>query len=617
MKFNLQIRLFFSIVSFGKIFFQHKFRFKFLLISKIFFALLFSTAQASDQDIINQQDWMIRQQQNIIDDQKRINQFENILKDYQFKEKERKKNEQPNLISSELSKCVLIKEVELLDAKLISKYRQKKILANFIGKCIEANTVENLIKVIGDYYKDKGFVTTQILMPKQNILNGIIKIQVIEGKINKIVFNNNKIIDRMQSFTAFGNIEGKILNVKDLDQGISQINRLQSNSAIIKIEPALDNGGSVVKIENNRKFPAKLTIGRDNLGNDFTGINRSNFSLNLDNLLFLNDNINLNYTTNLDDNNKTKDMQSFAVMFSMPFRYNIFSYDYTYSNFKGRAGNNFSSGFSQSSKVATERVLLNLNKLKLLSNISLVNKYSVSFVDGRKSAPSERVLSILNIGLIASNYFNNNLSVYINPSYAKGLRILNANKDNPNQINTEPRAEFEALKIYANIGKRLIIPKIKVPINFSTDISGQYSKQTLYGSEQFSVGGYNSVRGFRENYINGDNGYYFRNKLNVNLGSFGSSFINDNNQKKSNFLIKGIEYLNKIALEPFYDYGYAKKNFSDEGADGRLSGAGVKLIFNNNYINASIAYSSALSSSKLITSRKENKMIYFEVFLTH
>ncbi len=617
MKFNFQIELFFCVVNFRKKIFQHKFRFEFLLISKILLIALLSDAHASNQDIINQQDWITRQQQNVIDDQKRINQFENILKDHQFKEKERKKNEQPNLISSELSKCVLIKEIQLLDVKLISKYRQKKILANFIGKCIEANIVENLIKVIGDYYKDKGFVTTQILMPKHNILNGIIKIQVIEGKINKISFNNNKIIDRMQSFTAFGDVEGKILNIKDLNQGISQINRLQSNLAIMKIEPALDGAGSVIKIENNRKFPIKLTAGRDNLGNNFTGINRSNFSLSLDNLLFLNDNININYTTNLDDNNKIKDIKSLAVMVSMPFRYNIFSYDYAYSNFKGKSGNNFSSGFSQSSKISAERVLLNSNKLKLSSNISLINKSSASFADGRKYKPSERVLSILNIGLIASNYFNNDLSIYVNPSYVKGLRILNANKDEPNQINTVPRAEFEALKIYVNIGKKLIIPKIKVPINFSTDISGQYSRQTLYGSEQFSVGGYHSVRGFRENYINGDNGYYFRNKLNLNLGLFSSSFINDNNQKKSNFLIKGIEYLNKVALEPFYDYGYAKQNFSDEGAHGRLSGAGVKLIFNNNYINISITYSSVLSSSKLITSRKENKMIYFEVFLTY
>jgi hemolysin activation/secretion protein len=51
-------------------------------------------------------------------------------------------------------------------------------------------------------------------------------------------------------------------------------------------------------------------------------------------------------------------------------------------------------------------------------------------------------------------------------------------------------------------------------------MDSQISKDTLFGSEQFSVGGYYSVRGFRENYISGDHGYYFRNKANFNLGQF-------------------------------------------------------------------------------------------------
>ena len=129
----------------------------------------------------------------------------------------------------------------------------------------------------------------------------------------------------------------------------------------------------------------------------------------------------------------------------------------------------------------------------------------------------------------------------------------------------------------------------------STEMDSQISKDTLFGSEQFSVGGYYSVRGFRENYLSGDSGYYFRNKANFNVGSL----IN-------------LPYLNKFKLEPFYDYGHVHTKYNNSG--GRLAGAGVKTIFDSQYFSASLTYSAATNRSQLLTSTtKENKLIYFEV----
>jgi hemolysin activation/secretion protein len=145
-------------------------------------------------------------------------------------------------------------------------------------------------------------------------------------------------------------------------------------------------------------------------------------------------------------------------------------------------------------------------------------------------------------------------------------------------------------------------------------MSAQHAKKTLFGSEQFSVGGYYSVRGFRENYINGDSGYYFRNKLNFNLGSFVAPFTKNQDEKNRNFFDKNLAHLHKFSLEPFYDYGYVKYKYVDKGASGRLAGAGLKAGFNSKYFDASLTYSFATNRSQLITSTvKENKMIYFEI----
>jgi hemolysin activation/secretion protein len=563
------------------------------------------------QNAQNQQDWITRQQQSTLENEKRNTEFDSIKKEHERNKKEEEAKKFQPLVTSKITKCILITEVHLLDANSLSNFRKKRIIAPFIGKCMQAETLANIIKAVNDYYQSKNYITTQVKVPKQNLQSGIFELQIIEGKIEKISFGKDRLIEKMQKFTAFGNAEGDVLKIDEINQGIYQINRLQSNQAVIKIEPGSEIGHSIIQIDNNKKFPAKFTIGKDNLGNKFTGVERTNFSANFDNLLFLNDNFNLNYSANLHDESQIKDIKSFSSSFSIPFKYSTFSYDFSRSEFKGQnVGQSTSStltGFSQSNKFTLDHVLLNQVNLRLSTNTSLTDKSSASYLNGDKIIISERRLSILNVGFAASSYINKTTSIYINPSYSKGLKIMNAKKDLSDISNITPKAQFDVFKLYANFSKKFTLPKINAPATFVSEFSGQYAKQTLFGSEQFSVGGYYSVRGFREIYINGDSGYYLRNKINFNIGSLIKP-------ESFGFFSKNLVHLNKFSVEPFYDYGYVKNKYVDSGADGRLAGAGLKTIFNGKYFNASLTYSWATNHSRLVTSStKENKLAYFQI----
>jgi hemolysin activation/secretion protein len=581
----------------------------------------FSKAQAN-QNIIDQQDWITRNQQNIFEEKKRNAEFETIKKEHERKKKEEQRGGLKSAVSGKMNGgCVAIKEINFSGSHSISEKSQQKIVAPFIGKCVEAEVLAAVIKVVGDYYHAQGLITTQVKVPKQNLQNGIFELQIIEGKIEKISLGKDRFIEKMQRFTAFGNSEGESLNINDINQGISQINRLQSNSAVMKIEPGSESGESKIVIDNNKKFPIKFTVGKDNLGNKFTGEQRTSFSSSFDNLLFLNDNLNLNYSANYHDPSSFKDMKAFSSSFSIPFKYNTFSYDFSRSEYKGHlpAQNNMNTltGYSQSSKLTLDRVFLNQSKLRLSGNVSLTEKTAASYKDGFKQDGSTRRLSLLNLSIVASSYLNETTSIYLRPSYSKGLKILNAKQDEINQSGATPKAQFEYFKFYANFSKNLTIPKTEIPLTFSSEIDSQYSKQTLFGSEQFSVGGYYSVRGFREGYITGDSGYYLRNKVNVNLGSLIAPFMKNKVAENQSFLSKNLVHLNKISFEPFYDYGYTKYKYVDNGSDGRLSGAGLKTIFNSKYFTASMTYSAAINKSRLITATtKENKLLYFEISAT-
>lgn len=582
-------------------------------------------AQTVDQNIINQQDWITRQQQNKIEEDRRLREQETIRKDRARKKKakgeiEDESNKQTP-ISGKPVECFAIKSVALIDANLISTKQQKKLSDPFIGKCASAKTLTEIITAIQTFYNDAGYVTARVFVPKQNIQSGNLELKILEGKIDEVIVGDNNFTDKMQEFTAFGMVEGDALNLGDINQGLYQMNRLLSNSATMKIEPAESEGEANVYITNQKKFPARATIGYDNLGNDFTGVKRTNFSGGIDNLLFLNDAINLSYSTNLNDKNQTKDIKSFTSGISIPFGYNTFSYDYSRSEFRGTNpgtnGPNHLTGFSERNNATIDRVLLNKGNLRISSSASLTTKSSASYLNGDKVGNSQRKLTVGNIGFTISNYFKNGTNLYLKPSWYKGLKILNAKQDEPSLAADAAKAQFDYFKLYASVSKRFTIPKTEIPFTLSSEMDSQYSKQTLFGTEQFSVGGYYSVRGFRENYIVGDSGYYLRNKANFNIGALAAPLIKNSTKNSEGFWAKNLVHLNKFSVEPFYDYGYVKNKYAGNGADGRLAGAGVKTLFSSRYFNASLTYSFATNHSNLVTSNtKENKLIYFEISTT-
>ncbi len=583
-----------------------------------------SQTQAQRRTLINQQDWITRRQQNQIEETNRQKEQTTIRKERDRKKKQLKEGKEKELISGKPDKCFLIKSIELIDANSISKRVQKKLTRDFIGKCISAKTLTEIITKIQTYYHKEGLITTRIFTPKQNIQSGNLKLQVLEGKIDEITFKNENFGTKMQKFTAFPFLEGKVLDLNRINQGIYQINRLSSNNAAMKIVPSDKEGEAVIRVQNQKKFPARATIGYDNLGNEFTGIRRTNFSGSLDNLLFLNDAINLNYSTNLDDDSQQKDIKSFTSSISIPFGYNTLSYDFSRTEFRGtNQGINGAvrlTGFSQRNNVSIDRVLLNEGNLRLSSQVALTTKSSASYLNQQKIETSERKLTIGSFGLTISNYFKNGVNLYLKPTYFKGLKILDAKQDDKNLSPQTPKAQFDYFKLYGQVSKRFLVPefisKNQIPFTFQTEFDSQYSKQTLFGTEQFGVGGYHSVRGFRENYIAGDSGYYFRNKVSLNVGSLilpliSEQYQNGNNQ---NFITKNLVHLNKFSTETFFDYGYVKNKYTQNGGDGRLSGIGVRAIFASKYFDASLTYSAAKSHSRLITtSEKENKMVYFEI----
>ena len=438
------------------------------LLAVILAALFFSSysyAQTT-QDIINQQDWLTRQQQNKFEEDKRLKEQETIKKERDLEKKLDKENSQTKtkIDDSKIAKCFVINEILITETnKTLSAKQKQKLVKPYLGRCLDNQMIFDLTTAITNYFKEKGYAAVKAIPAhKQNIGDGILEINVTLGKIEKIIINDQdsflgNLANKTEKLTAFGTIEGDVLNLNDLGQGLYQINRLPSNSAKMALESGSEEGESKVLITNDKKFPARANISYDNLGNDFTGIRRTSFSGSLDNMLFLNDSINLNYVTNLNDNSQTKDIKSFSSGISIPFGYNTFSYNYSRSEFRGTNPSINDplriSGYSDRNNFDIDRVLLKKSNLKIAANTSLATKESANYLNQQKIAVTERKLTIGNIGLSIASHFENGADLYLKPTYYKGLKLLNAKKDEPNLTADIPKAQFDYFKFYGSISK--------------------------------------------------------------------------------------------------------------------------------------------------------------------
>ena len=286
----------------------------------LFFLLISLNAQAASK-----QDQLLQLQKQFEQDQARQKELEQINREEKKIEEEelesRKKAAQKTTPNFQSDKCFLVQKIIFSPNQLISKFREKILTKNYTTRCLTLAQISELNQKISNYLVESGYVTSVSAVSPQNLESGVLKIEINESALEKIVFNDEKFSDKTQKFTAFGlTQENEILNLKKIEQGLDQINRLSSNNAVIKILPSKQKNSSIISLENHPKNTSNLSATYDNNGSSTTGTRRETVSFSQDNLLKLNDNFNLSRTANdLDPHRKNGGSNSLSTSFSVPF----------------------------------------------------------------------------------------------------------------------------------------------------------------------------------------------------------------------------------------------------------------------------------------------------------
>ena len=81
-----------------------------------------------------------------------------------------------------------------------------------------------VVKTVTNVYVGEGYVTTRVFTPEQDLSKGTLRFKVIEGRTQSVNLSDNG-KERAGLDTAFPFLVGERLYIRDIEQGLDQINR--------------------------------------------------------------------------------------------------------------------------------------------------------------------------------------------------------------------------------------------------------------------------------------------------------------------------------------------------------------------------------------------------------
>ncbi|MBU4632709.1 ShlB/FhaC/HecB family hemolysin secretion/activation protein [Pseudomonas chlororaphis] len=493
------------------------------------------------------------------------------------------------------TRCFPIQDIELKGADNLSAAEQARLLKPYIGQCLGVSQLNELLKVITDYYLEKGLVTSRAYLPQQDLSGGHLKVLVVEGRLEGLKGAADSQLSERELAMAFPGQVGALVNLREIEQLVDQLNRLPSNQTQMELAPGKEVGGSEVLVKNTAQKPWRAGLSRSNDGQRSTGEQQWGTTFDWDSPLGLADQLMLRGGHDaMSDHQHTSN--NAMLSYNLPWGWWNFSYTYSQSEYRSQAqANGFSfkqTGDSQNHQLRAERVILRDAVSKTSLNAGLAYLRTNNFIEDSKLALSSNRLSEAQFGInhgrrIGGAFVNLDLGMQ------NGIGAFDA-QDNGHPGPGEPNARYR--KYTATLSYLQPFKLWGESFSFSSLMTGQRSEDVLFSPQRTSLGGQSSIRGYKDQSLSGDSGGYWRNDLRwsrpVTLGWLRPVFA---------------EYGSSLG----YDQGVIRGDRYNGEQHGRLSSNSLELFARGQHFATSVTFAHSLERPDVLSKREAP--IYFRL----
>lgn len=406
----------------------------------------------------------------------------------------------------------VLNAIELEGATAIGIDELEAIYLQHLGKSIDLKKLYEIVNNITAYYRNKGFILSQAVLPEQEIdQQASVRVTIVEGFVSgvSVSTNDEKALSRVNRYMA-NILRSKPLKAKDLERYLLLLNDVSGYTVTATLAPSATPRAADITLNVEADF-SSYALQIDNRGNSFIGPGRLTASAAFNSISRLQNSLALTVVSTLNE-----ELTYGVVSHSIPIADQGLKFNQSLSVVNSQPG-----GELAPLEIDSETTALDLGlEYPLLrarrKNISLDAQLSIqdtetqsliaaenSSADDGSSATEDKIRS-LRFGITYDNLDRFGGLNLVEFRLSQGIDGLSATAAS----NLDAQTDYSKVNVYA-----ARLQGLSPRWSLFTAFNAQFSDDVLFSAEQFGVGGKDFGSAFDASEIVGDSGYAGRIEL--------------------------------------------------------------------------------------------------------
>ncbi|MFZ6743387.1 ShlB/FhaC/HecB family hemolysin secretion/activation protein [Undibacterium sp. JH2W] len=403
-----------------------------------------------------------------------------------------------------------ISRYEVKGNDLLTAAALDSLLAPYTGKSRSFADVQKALEALEKAYHQKGYSLVQVVLPEQELNQGVVKFVVVQARIASVSVKGNRHFDNDNIRGSLPQLrEGDTPNIKKLSESLKTANENPAKKTNLQFETASKEGevNAVLNVVDNK--PWTIGANLDNAGDSNTGKSHLGLLFQHANLSGRDDVLSLQYTTTLQ---KPSNYAVFGLGYHLPL-YTLGDSVDVYASYSNVDSGSVAAGIFDLNVSGRGSVFGGRYNYNLGRNEDFDSRLSLGW--DYKAFKNNVALQGIQLGSDVTVHplslsYSANLSSTAGEANAYLSAVHNLPGGEKGKTEDFQKVRSGATSGYSILRYGLGYSKV-LPAAWQLKLmlSGQYTRDSLVPGEQFGAGGASSVRGFTERALANDYGTLF------------------------------------------------------------------------------------------------------------
>lgn len=445
-----------------------------------------------------------------------------------------------------------LKAVEFKGNTLLPDRELMKLTVPYLYRKVTMREIRELCIAIQKLYVKQGYFLARAFPPAQKVQDGVLTLQIVEGSLGKVTVVGNHYYKSSFIAAFFRHLKGKPIQYDEIIKAVMLANDNTDLTVGVVFEKGEEKGTADIIVRVVDRNPVHGYIDYNTYGSHANTYQRTGLKLDYGNLLMNGDTFTAIQVLGLPFDH----LQFYDLIYSLPLNHRgtSMSLSYLYSNFQVNRDSSLDpSGRSIIAGINVQQAVIRTKNIS--ANVSFEFDYKQI-----SNLFHNRVVSIDNLRLLLGNFYidafdgwrGRNVGTF-QLSWGIPDFLASSKPVSPHASREGSGARF----VYLNLDYKRI-QEITSTQYFVFNFASQYSFNKLPLSEQFYIGGMDTVRGYAMATALGEQGYYGNFEYRFPI-PFLKDFKLPNSHRKLSGLVQLVGFLDTGAVytkgnDPFHEH---------------------------------------------------------------